>query len=312
MKKSLLGYSTFILLLVFGNIRTYAQQGFGTNAPNQASVIEMESASKGVLIPRVELTDLTDFDPIKGLSTVAAQFTANSLLVYNTATAGTAPNNVTPGFYYWLQPNAVTPGKWVRIADTQGTGHNIEADNGLTKTGDSIQLGGELTGPTVIVADDTNTLAIDGLQTGTAADNMVVADPTTGVLKQVKQSPRFFYMPAVVFDTSNSGTYTRDLYQEYKKQFEGTNVYITGENNNNPVGANPIQYTGGLIGSAGAPAQITVYTSGELYYYVTYFDEDVFEKADFVITVDGKLTYTVKADATAVSYMNIVFVIKDE
>ncbi len=24
-----------------------------------------------------------------------------SLLVYNTATAGTSPNNVTPGFYYW-------------------------------------------------------------------------------------------------------------------------------------------------------------------------------------------------------------------
>src|SRR5690554_5860179 len=130
MKKSFIGYSIFILLVVFGNIRTYAQQGFGTNTPNQASVIEMESASKGVLIPRVELIDLESFLPIRGL-TIESIYTANSLLVYNTATAGTAPNNVTPGFYYWLQPNAVTPGKWVRIADTQSTGHNIDADNGL-------------------------------------------------------------------------------------------------------------------------------------------------------------------------------------
>ncbi len=308
MKKSLIGYSTFILFLVFGSIRTYSQQGFGTNTPNQASVIEMESASKGVLIPRVELINLTDFEPIKGLST-NAQFTANSLLVYNTATAGTAPSNVTPGFYYWLQPNAETPGKWVRIADTQSTSHNVDADNGLTKIDDSIQLGGELIEPTAIVADDTNTLAIDGLQTGTAADNMVVADPATGVLKQVKQSPRFFYMPAVIFDTSTPGTYTRDLYQEYKKQFEGTNVYITGENNNNPVGANPIQYTGGLIGSAGAPAQITVYTSDELYYYITYYDQEVF--SGLSIDEDGLLTYNIVSNATDVSYMNIVFVVKE-
>jgi hypothetical protein len=34
---------------------------------------------------------------------------ATSLLVYNTATAGAAPNNVTPGYYYW---DGV---KWLRL-----------------------------------------------------------------------------------------------------------------------------------------------------------------------------------------------------
>jgi len=62
------------------------------------------------------------------------------------------------------------------------------ADNGLTKTGDNLQLGGALINPTTITADVTNTLAIAGLQTGAATDKIVVTDPTTGVLKTVDQS----------------------------------------------------------------------------------------------------------------------------
>jgi hypothetical protein len=36
------------------------------------------------------------FTPITGTSSAAA-----GLLVYNTATAGSTPNNVVPGYYYW-------------------------------------------------------------------------------------------------------------------------------------------------------------------------------------------------------------------
>ena len=55
-----------------------------------------------MLIPRVSLLSATD------VTTIATP--ATSLLVYNIATAGTAPNNVTPGFYYW---NA----KWYPISN---------------------------------------------------------------------------------------------------------------------------------------------------------------------------------------------------
>jgi len=146
--------------------------------------------------------------------------------------------------------------------------------------------------------------------TGTAAHKMVVAD-ANGVLKTVKQAPRFFYMPAVIFDTSVASatvTHTRDIYEEYRKQFAVGTYYVTGENNDASTGTGtPIQYTGGVIGSVGAPATITTYLRGELYYYVTYYDQNVFEAIS--ITADGKLSYRIKSNASPSSYMNIVFVV---
>ncbi|WP_158962999.1 hypothetical protein [Myroides fluvii] len=129
---------------------------------------------------------------------------------------------------------------------------------------------------------------------------------------QGKMAPQFFYMPAVIFDTAATGTATRDLYEEYVNQFTGgsanSNSPVPYPISHGPAGTTPIQYGGGIVGSAGAPADIAVFENHELYYYVTYFDEDVFE--NLVISADGKLTYTVKAGATPSSYMNIVFVIK--
>src|SRR5690606_8614147 len=46
----------------------------------------------------------------------------DALLVYNTVTAGTAPNDVTPGYYYWTTDG--TTGKWNRIA----TGADAKAE----------------------------------------------------------------------------------------------------------------------------------------------------------------------------------------
>ncbi|WP_060873682.1 hypothetical protein [Myroides odoratus] len=129
---------------------------------------------------------------------------------------------------------------------------------------------------------------------------------------QAKVIPNFFYMPAVIFDTSITGTSTRDLYQDYVNQFTGGSA--TSANaipypiSHGPAGTTPISYSGGLVGSTGAPADITVFEKNELYYYITYYDENVFENLS--ITADGKLNYTVRAGADVSSYMNIVFVIK--
>ena len=183
----------------------------------------------------------------------------------------------------------------------------VNANNGITvnTANDLVQLGGALVKPTTITAGATNTLAIAGLTKGSSTDNMVVADPTTGVLKQVKATPRFFYMPAVVFDTATTGTaLTRDLFTEYKNQFEGNALSIAHGN-----AGYSMPYTGGLVGSTGAPADIATYASGELYYYVSYYDTAVF--SNLSISADGKLTYTILAGASEVSYMNIVFVVKE-
>lgn len=91
---------------------TVQAQNVGINgngaAPDASAILDLDVSSavfatkKGLLIPRIALT----------AANVAAPVTApaTSLLIYNTATAGVAPNNVTPGFHYW------DGAAWVRIA----------------------------------------------------------------------------------------------------------------------------------------------------------------------------------------------------
>ncbi|SHM58010.1 hypothetical protein [Myroides odoratimimus] len=148
---------------------------------------------------------------------------------------------------------------------------------------------------------------------GESTDKVVVAD-ADGLLKTVeraKVAPQFFYMPAVIFDTKSKGTkLSRDLYKEYVDQFTGGKAGDENANYNIAHGASgyTMPYTGGIVGSDGAPADIAVFGSGELHYYVTYYDTKVF--ANLSIDKDGKLTYDIIGNATPASYMNIVFVIK--
>lgn len=306
MKKTRLEYYVLILLFAFFG-KAFAQQGFGTTLPNSASVIEMASPSKGVLIPRVALTNINVFEPVKGLAPFETH-TANSLLVYNTNnTAG--ESGVSPGFYYWLQPTAEDDGVWTRLGPDNNN-VNIDANNGLSVDGDYIQLGGSLVEDTEIDLDG-NALAFKGLPSGTTTDNMVVADPVTGRLKQRKAPPMFFYMPPVIFDTQTNGNnLERDLYQDYVNQFTGNPYNIA-----HGVGGYSMPYTGGLIKSLGAP-NIPVYGQDELWFYVMYFDTTVFAGPDGTgvpqITADGKLQYSIIGTASETSFMTIAFSIKDE
>ncbi|MBK9419418.1 MAG: hypothetical protein IPN44_00010 [Flavobacteriales bacterium] len=85
-------------VLLFLCATTAQAQNIGINltglAPAASAMLDVENANKGMLVPRVALTATDAVGPITGAM-------ANSLLVYNTATAGAAPTNVTPGFYYY-------------------------------------------------------------------------------------------------------------------------------------------------------------------------------------------------------------------
>ena len=72
--------------------RSQAQIVIGTSSPHISAQLEVNSTNKGFLPPRVQLTATNATTPITTPST--------GLLVYNTATVGTTPNSVTPGFYY--------------------------------------------------------------------------------------------------------------------------------------------------------------------------------------------------------------------
>lgn len=85
-------------------------QNVGINAtgavPNASAMLDVSATNRGILIPNVALTATNAAGPITSPAT--------SLLVYNTATAGTAPNNVTPGYYYW------NGSAWVRLLNNTG------------------------------------------------------------------------------------------------------------------------------------------------------------------------------------------------
>jgi hypothetical protein len=63
--------------------------------------------------------------------------------------------------------------------------NSLTFSNGLTKTGNSVKLGGNLTEPTTIGTDATNNLKITGLQSGNLATDSLVVSASDGTLKRV-------------------------------------------------------------------------------------------------------------------------------
>jgi hypothetical protein len=96
----------FLLISCFLSMNLFAQTAIGTTSPNASAKLEIAASDKGFLPPRVALTAANVFSPIVGSSA-----SASGLLIYNTATAGSAPNNVMPGYYYW------NGSLWVQISN---------------------------------------------------------------------------------------------------------------------------------------------------------------------------------------------------
>lgn len=82
---------TFLLVLTnfFFVANILAQVGIGTTNPHPSSVLDIQSSSKGVLLPRVALGSSTDSQTIANPEM--------GLLVFNTSN----DNGLTPGFYFW-------------------------------------------------------------------------------------------------------------------------------------------------------------------------------------------------------------------
>ncbi len=95
----------FFIVFLLVSSGLYAQTGIGTTTPNASAKLDVSASDRGFLPPRVALTAANVFTPITGTSSAAA-----GLLVYNTQTAGSIPNNVVPGYYYW------NGSIWVQIA----------------------------------------------------------------------------------------------------------------------------------------------------------------------------------------------------
>lgn len=90
---------------------------------------------------------------------------------------------------------------------------NINANNGLSLSANTIQLGGLLINPTVITTDDTNTIALQGLQPTTLDDtnSIIVANNTTGVLQTVPSTSLVQQQQVVFIATDGQIQFTTPL-----------------------------------------------------------------------------------------------------
>ncbi len=90
MKKYIFITLSFFLIFING----FSQNvGVGTIMPDSSAQLDVFSTNKGFLPPRVALTATNVTSPVA--------FPAPGLLVFNSATSGVLPYNVSPGYYYW-------------------------------------------------------------------------------------------------------------------------------------------------------------------------------------------------------------------
>jgi hypothetical protein len=149
MKKQL--FLTAVLALML-QVTSFAQSIKLNNEGDPGSaMLEVNSASKGILIPNVTLTGITDATTIT--------LPAVSLLVYNTATV----SDVEPGYYY-NSGTAVSP-FWSRLSTStspgtagDGSETKVTAGTNVTVTGSGTSASPYVVNSTEVDGDVTNEL----------------------------------------------------------------------------------------------------------------------------------------------------------
>lgn len=155
--------------------------GIGTTTPNTSAMLDITSTNKGLLIPRIALTATNSPSPLSG-------FVAG-MMVYNTASAGTPPNNVTPGFYLcngtlWERPIGGSSGGW-SLTGNSGTNSSINFI-GTTDNQDIVFKRNNLRAGLISESDANTSFGIFSLNPATTGDGntafggQVLLNNTTG------------------------------------------------------------------------------------------------------------------------------------
>lgn len=145
-------------------------QNVGINAtgstPDATAGLDIDFSNKGLLIPRVALTATNSAGPITTPTT--------SLLVYNTATAGSAPNNVTPGYYFW------TGTAWTRLSNGTQGGWDLQGNSGTNATNNFV-------GTTDAVDLVMKTGGTERLRVENSTGDIVIGSATTGTIRSTQE-----------------------------------------------------------------------------------------------------------------------------
>lgn len=192
--------------LFIGHLQAQNKLGNNPTVVASGSLLELESLSKGLRLPRIQLDNVSvwtlDGSPVSGMlifnetgaaakgmyywSTVDAKWLrlANSedlanLIIPTTVSNVTSGNTLTTTVngvsalgVDIIKNNALSIINGVLTSTVNGVASSpglqilASADNGLTATSGKVQLGGTLTAPTTLTASTVNTLSLQGIQTG--------------------------------------------------------------------------------------------------------------------------------------------------
>ncbi len=109
---------TLIAIGFASNVFSQISISISGNPPHSSAGLDVDFNDRGLLIPRVSLSQTTSAAPITAPAT--------SLLVYNTATV----NDVTPGYYFW------DGSRWLRLFDANTRPWLLSGNSGTNPTSD--------------------------------------------------------------------------------------------------------------------------------------------------------------------------------
>lgn len=182
------------------SINIYSQVGIGTSTPDNSAVLDISATDKGVLVPRVNLSNTTTTS-LDGINNAAV-----GLLIWNTNATTIGGNGV--GFYFF---NGTT---WVKI------------DSATNTLDQAYDQGGPGAGRTIVA--DANPVRIDGTDGflvtgtfGTGATVEVSGAGTRSFFNPRKAAFRAGYVDGNQWDDINIGNYSFAT---------GTNNIASGEN----------------------------------------------------------------------------------
>ncbi|MBK7956808.1 MAG: hypothetical protein IPK03_01010 [Bacteroidetes bacterium] len=264
---TILAGATTNTLIIFGNTIISNVNGVSssstlsnddsTTASNGLNIVGKDVRMGGALTGATTITTTgANTLAVSGLQSGTA---ADSILVADATTgvmrrrspttilAGATTNTLT------ISGNTITSNvNGVSSSSTLSNDDSTTASNGLNLVGKDVRMGGALTGATTITTTGANTLAVSGLQSGTAADSILVADATTGVMR--RRSPTTILAGATTNTLTISGnTITSNV--------NGVSSSSTLSNDDSTTASNGLNLVGKDVRMGGALTSATTITT---------------------------------------------------